>query len=207
MGNNILQAKVTIEGTRPLFWHKFGPDAIPLEKKEKTGVAGNDPEEWRKTAMVTEEGQLYLAPTYVFATIREGSKYVKKGRGSIVTSMIATLQVVDTRILVDRFMPGYPNGKAYDVAKEKAPSQDPFAPVYLDIRMVKNPQTKAANIRYRIVASPGWTCSFTIEWDRTIVSRGEMESSLIDAGKLVGIGNGRKIGMGRFEVTLFEVIE
>lgn len=205
--SNILQAKVTIKGTRPLFYHRFGPDAIPLEKLEKTGVPGNDPEEWRKTVMVTEEGQLFLEPTYIFATIREGSKFVKKGRGSIQTSMIATLQIMDTRVLVDRFMPGYPNGKAYDVAKENPPAQDPFAPVYLDIRMVRNPTSKMANIRYRVVASPGWSCSFTLEWDKTIVSRGEMESALIDSGKLVGIGNGRKIGMGRFEVASFEVVE
>jgi len=38
--SNILQAKVRIKGTRPLFWHKFGPDALPLEKQERTGVAG-----------------------------------------------------------------------------------------------------------------------------------------------------------------------
>lgn len=205
--SNILTAKVQIKGTRPLFWHRFGPDAIPLEKQEKTGRAGNDPEEWRKTVMVTKDGQLYLEPTYVFATIREGSKFIKKGKGSIQPSMIATLQIVDTRVLVDRFMPGYPNGKAYDVAKEKPPAQDIDEPVYLDVRMVRNPQTKAANIRYRVVASPGWLCEFTIEWDKTIVSRGEMEATLIDAGKLVGIGNGRKIGMGRFEVEAFEVVE
>lgn len=206
--SNILQAKVTIKGIRPLFWHRFGPDAIPLEKKEKTGVAGNDPEEWRKTAMVTKEGQLFLEPTYVFATIREGAKYTKKGsRGSIQPSMIATLQVLDNRVLVDRYMPGYPNGKAYDIKKEKPPAEDIDEPVYLDVRMVRNPQTKAANIRYRIVAAPGWTCQFEIQWDKTIVSRGEMEASIIDAGKLVGIGNGRKIGMGRFEVEAFDVQE
>lgn len=205
--SNMLQAKVCIVGTRPLFWHRFGPEAIPLEKQEKTGVAGNDPEEWRKTVMVTKDGQLYIEPTYVFATIREGAKYVKKGRGSIQPSVIATLQIVDNRVLVDRFMPGYPNGKIYDVTKEQPPAQDSDEPVYLDVRMVRNPQTKAANIRYRVVASPGWHCEFTIEWDKTIVSRSEMESTLIDAGKLVGIGNGRKIGMGRFDVESFDVIE
>lgn len=42
---NILNATVSIKGIRPLLWHAFGPDAIPLEKREKTGVAGNDPEE------------------------------------------------------------------------------------------------------------------------------------------------------------------
>jgi hypothetical protein len=44
---NLLQAAITIEGTRPLLWNHFGPDTIPLEKQEKSGVAGNDPDEWR----------------------------------------------------------------------------------------------------------------------------------------------------------------
>lgn len=205
--SNVVQAKVTIRGIRPLFWHKFGRDSIPLEKMEKSGVAGNDPEEWRKTVMVTKEGQLYLEPTYAFSTICAGSKYTKKGRGSIQTSMNATLQVIDNRIFVDRWMPGYPNGHVYDPKIADPPPEDLDAPVYLDVRAVVNPQTKGRNVRYRVVASPGWTCSFTIEWDKTIVSRGEMESSIIDAGKLVGIGNARKIGMGRFVIEVFDVQE
>lgn len=198
---NIVNAVVKIRGIRPLFWHKFGPDAMPLEKQEKTGVAGNDPEEWRKTVMVTKDGQLYLEPSYVFATLRDAARYTKKGRGSIQTAVEATLQVTDSRVLVDRFFPGYPNGAAFDVKTAEPPSQDPDELVYLDIRGVKNPVTKARNVRYRIVASPGWECSFTLEFDKTVVSRDQMGAVLIDAGKLVGIGNGRKIGMGRFEVV------
>ena len=39
MATNIMQAKVKIKGVRPLLWHHFGPDALPLERQEKTGVA------------------------------------------------------------------------------------------------------------------------------------------------------------------------
>lgn len=205
---NIVQAKVTIKGTRPLWWHWFGPDAIPIDdRQEKTGKAGNDPEEWRKTALATKDGQLWMPGTYAFATIREGSKYTKKGRGSIQPNVIATLQILDDRILVDRWMPGFPNGHTCDVKKAETPMQDPELPVYLDVRMVRNPSTKAANVRYRVAASPGWKCSFIIQWDKSIVSRGEMEASVIDAGKLSGIGNGRKVGMGRFEVVSFDIHE
>lgn len=205
---NIVIAKATIRGTRPLFWHWFGPDAIPLDdRKEKTGKAGRDPEEWRKTTLATKDGQLWMPGTYAFATIREGSKYTKRGRGSIQPGVIATLQVMDDRILVDRWMPGFPNGHTCDVTQLEAPPQDLDLPVYLDVRMVRNPATKAANVRYRIAASPGWSCSFSIQFDKSIVSRAEMEASLIDAGKLSGIGNGRKIGMGRFTLEAFEVTE
>jgi hypothetical protein len=29
---NLLQAAITIEGTRPLMWNHFGPEAIPLTR-------------------------------------------------------------------------------------------------------------------------------------------------------------------------------
>jgi hypothetical protein len=205
--SNILKAKVKIKGVRPLFFHKFGPEALPLEAQEKTGRAGNDPEEWRKTVMVTKDGQLFVEPTYVFATLRGGAKYTKKGKGSIQPALAATLQVVDNRVLINRYLPGFPNGHACDPKAVAPPAQDSDAPVYLDIRGVVNPTTKARNVRYRIAASPGWECEFTVAWDKTIVSRGEMEAVLRDAGTLVGIGNGRAIGMGRFEVASFEVVE
>ncbi len=203
---NIITATVTVRGKRPILWHHFGPDAIPLVKGEKTGVAGHDPEEWRKTVTVTRDGQLYIEPTYAFGCIVNGAKYTKKGRaGSIQSSVAATLQVTDDRILIDRWLPGYPNGSKCDVAKLPAPDADPEAPVYMDIRSVVNPSTKGRNVRYRIGACSGWTATFHLQWDKTIVSRSEMESALKDAGNLFGLGSGRKIGMGRFDVQSFEV--
>lgn len=191
---NILNAQVTIKGLRPLMWHAFGPDAIPLEKQERTGVAGNDPEEWKKTVLALPTGQLYVQPSYVFGCLREAAKYTKKGKGSIQSAVSATLQVADDVILVDRFM------------TSPLPS-DPTAPVYLDVRSVRNPATKARNVRYRVAASSGWHTTFNIFWDKTIVSRGEIESVVRDAGQLVGLGDGRSIGMGRFSVEQFTVAE
>lgn len=201
---NIIQAKVKIKGVRPLFWHKFGPEALPLEKQERTGVAGNDPEEWRRTVLVSSNGQLYLEPTYAFSTIVNGSKYTKKGRGSIQSAVSATLQITDDRIMIDRYFPNCP-GK-FDLATATPPPTDPEQLVYLDIRGVRNPTTKARNVRYRIAAHSGWACEINLLWDKTIVSRSEMETVLVDAGKLVGIGNGRAIGMGRFEIEKFDIV-
>lgn len=195
--SNILKARVSICGIRPLLWHCFGPDALPLEKQEKAGVAGNNPEEWRKTFSATKEGQLYLDPSYVFACIRDGAKYTKRGRGSIQSLVGATLQVVDDRILVDRFLPENIEALVNQIDE----------PVYLDVRSVRNPATKARNVRYRVAASPDWNAAFTIQWDKTIVSRNELQASAIDAGKLSGLGDGRAIGFGRFEVVSFDIEE
>jgi len=197
---NILTATVTVKGLRPILWHRFGPDSIPLEKKERTGVAGNDPEEWRKTVLHTKEGQLYIEPTYVFGCLRDAARHTKKGRGSIQSYVAATLQVVDDRVMVDRFIPGVEDGVLPGEL-----TTDPDAPVYLDVRSVRNPATKGRNVRYRVAANHGWQTTFRIRWDGTIVSRGEMESVVHDAGALVGLGDGRSIGYGRFEVLDFAI--
>jgi hypothetical protein len=202
---NIVNARIKIVGTRPLFFHKFGPDAMPLKKQERTGVAGNDPEEWRKTVSVTKSGQLFVDPSYVFATMRDGARYTKNGRGSIQSQVAATLQIVDDRVLIDRFWPGFPNGHDFDVLKVDPPKDDSEEPVYMDVRGVRNPTTKARNVRYRICCAKGWGCGFSIMWDKTIVNRTQMEAVLIDAGKLCGIGNARAIGMGRFDIVSFEI--
>lgn len=194
---SILTAKVAIRGTRPLLWHHFGPDALPLEKRERTGVAGNDPLEWQRTVLVTKGKQLYLDPSYIFGTIRAGAKYTKKGKGSLQPLVSATLQVLDHRVLIDRYVP--------DNITELVNETE--EPVYLDVRSVRNPTTKARNVRYRVATSPGWQATFSIMWDKTIVSRHEMHAVLIDAGRFSGIGNGRNIGFGRFILEAVEVSE
>lgn len=191
---NIITARVTIRGTRPLMWHHFGPDALPLARQEKSGVAGNDPTEWRRTVLADKDGHLYLEPAQVFGCIRDGAKYTPRKRGTLQPLVAATLQVLDDKVYVDRYLPD-------------EPTMDPTQPVYVDVRSVKNPATRARNVRYRIAASPGWRATFTIMWDVTIVSRGEMHAALIDAGRFVGIGDGRSIGFGRFVVEQFEVLE
>ena len=192
---NILTANVKIRGTRPMLWHRFGPDAIPLEKKEKTGVAGNDPEEWKRTVLFTKQGQLYIEPTYVFGCLREAAKHTKRGRGSITKYVQATLRVLDDRILIDRFIPGVEDGVLPDEL-----TTDPDEPVYLDVRSVRNPNTRGRNVRYRVAANHDWCAEFNITWDATVVNRNEMEAVLIDGGRLVGLADGRAIGFGRFEI-------
>jgi hypothetical protein len=201
---NVLEARVTIKGTRPIMWHAFGPDSIPLEKQERTGVAGNDPAEWRRTVLATRAGQLYVRGDYVFGALRDGARHTKRGRGSIQKFVQATLQVADDRVLLDRFVPGATDGM-YNPLTAPEPPRDPEEPVYLDVRSCVNPGTKFRNVRYRVSAAPGWTCAFTLQWDPTVVSRGEMEAVTIDAGRLVGLGDGRNIGMGRFTVESFDV--
>lgn len=190
----ILKATITIQGERPILFHGFSVDSIPLGKKEQTGVAGNDPEEWKRSVLKTADNQLYVTSSYIFGCLRDGGKHIKSGRGNIQSKIASTLVVQDEIILLDRFVP----------PEAKLPREN-TAPVYLDVRSVKNPATKGRNVRYRIAASPGWKTTFSIEWENTVVSRDEMRSALESAGSLVGLGDGRSIGMGRFKVESFEI--
>ena len=206
--SNLVEARVRIRGTRPLMWHAFGPDSIPLEKQERTGVAGNDPEEWRKTVLCNKQGQLFIRGDYVFGCLagKDGAaRYTKHGRATLLNPVRATLQVGEDRIMLNRVMPGA-NG-SYDPDTAEPPDTDPDEPVYLDIRSCVNPNTRSRNVRYRVTASPGWECEFTLQWDKTIVSRPQMEAIMMDAGRLVGLADGRNIGMGRFSVESFDVTE
>jgi len=196
---NILTATITIKGTRPILWHAFGPEAIPLEKREKSGVAGNDPEEWKRSVLYTKEGQLYLKPSYIFGCWREAAKHTKKGRGSITKLVAATLQVLDNKVLIDRWIPDFDDG-----LPDSMPT-DESLPVYLSIEGVVNPSTRGRNVRYRVAASPGWSATFRLMWDATVVDRNQMQAVSIDAGRLVGLADGRAIGFGRFEVESFEI--
>lgn len=205
MPNNIVKAKIKIRGVRPLLQHRFTEASLPLEKQERTGVAGNDPEEWRKTCMVTSDGQLFIEGAYIFSCLRNAAKYTKKKMGSIQTDVAATLQVLDHRILLNRHFSGFPNGQSFDVSTAEPPSRDEETDVYLDVRSVKNPSTKGRNVRYRVATPAGWECEFTILWDKTLVSRAQMESVLNDAGVLVGLADGRAVGFGRFETVSFTV--
>ncbi|MBT2729219.1 hypothetical protein J7E63_20190 [Bacillus sp. ISL-75] len=187
----LMYAKVRIKGTKPLLFHSFTTETLSLERRERTGVAGNDPEEWKRTYTANENGQLYVNPSYVFGCMREASKYTKNGRGSIQPKLSATLQVLSSHIYFNRFMP------------EKI-TKDENAPVYLDVRSVRNPSTKGRNVRYRVALSAGWETEFEIIWDNTLVASQQIEAILNDAGMLIGLADARSIGYGRFEVKSIE---
>jgi hypothetical protein len=158
-----LTAIVTIEGTRPLLWHHFGPDAIPLDSKvvRRSGRAGNYPNEWKKTVLTTADGQLYLEPSYVFAGLSAGAKYTPRKRGTMQPLVGATLQILEDQILANRW---FPKGGLQNLNRAK----DKLG--YLDVQSVRNPATNGRSVRYRVAATAGWKASFTIMCDNTLTT-------------------------------------
>ena len=192
---NQLSAEVLIQGTRPLLWNHLYPSESFGKRQERGGTAGNDPTEWQRNVLITETRQLYLLPTHIFGCFRDAARYTKRGRSSLINRMASTLQVQERRIFVDRYLPEQPIKASEEIEQD----------VYIFMSAVKNVATRGHNIRYRVAAAPGWRCSFTLLWDKTIISRQEMEAVAIDAGKLVGLADGRSIGYGRFEVVQFSI--
>ena len=197
---NLLIAKVKIRGTRTLLLHHFGPNAIPLERKERTGAPGNNPDEWKDTVLMDSHRQLYILPTYIFGCLREAAVFTKRGRGTLQRSVAATAQVLDETILIhDRYVPENPQYIHEGKLLENMPL------VYVSVSGVKNPGTKGRNMRYRVATVVGWECEFCLSWDKTIISRQEMQAILLDGGRQVGLADGRGIGYGKFEIVTFAV--
>jgi len=192
---NQLKAEILIQGTKPLLWNHLQPSESFGKRQERGGTAGNDPTGWQRNVLFTADRQLYLLPTHIFGCFRDAAKYTKRGRSSLMSQMVSTLQVQDRRIYINRYLPEEPIKASEDIDQE----------VYIFMSVVKNIATRGHNIRYRVAAAAGWRCSFTLLWDKTIISRQEMETVAIDAGKLAGLADGRSIGYGRFEVLNFSV--
>lgn len=189
MPSDMVLAYVTIQGTRPLLFHQFNLDV--LSNRPRGGTPGDNPEEWHSTYRCTNDGQFYLDPSYVFASIRDGGTYRQIGRKNLKDRVAATLQVTTDKVLItNRVMPD-------------TLTTNPEEPVYLDIRSVRI--GKAAHIRYRVALSAGWEASFQITWDRGFLDAKLMHAITLEAGQFIGIGDGRKIGFGKYLVKQFEV--
>jgi len=193
ISDNILKANVILKGTRSILWNSFNTELLDIKVK-KSGSKGNSPEEWKKSVLANSNGQLYLLPESIFSCIREGGKYTKNGRSTMQSMVTATLQVINSIILTDRYLP-------VNITRDSAED------VYLDIRSVKNPMTRGRNMRYRVAAKAGWKISFDIIWDCTLISPELMEAIIIDSGSFCGLGDGRNIGLGRFMLEKFQLID
>lgn len=192
------RADVKVRGTRILLFHRFNIDVISDAKKPKTGKAGDNPEEWKET-IYHKNGQLYLPDIYWFMSMREGAKYSKKKLGSIQKEFISCSIMLSKESFLDRYMPeGWEKKLPKDMPREETD------PVFLHICGVNNPNTKGRNIRYRIACAPGWRTNFSMCFDDRIVSPSQVEKVIHDAGQLVGVGDARLMGNGRFTVEDIE---
>jgi len=185
---------VDVIGTRPLLINAFKVEVISNLKKVKSGSAGNNPEEWKSTVL-EKNNQIYIFGEYWRACLKEGAKYTKAGRATVQKSFTSCMVVETLFSLVDRYLPeGW-----QEMSIEQMPT-DSSLPLYIDIRGVMNPNSKGRNVRYRVACSIGWKTSFKFSFDDTIVSAPQIRKIVEDSGKLIGVGDGRGLGYGRFSI-------
>lgn len=190
----MLTRKIKVKGIKPLVWHAFTPEALSVEARPQAGKSGNNPEEWKDTVLVDPDNKLFVYGSYAFACLREGSKNVKVGRGTLKNKVISCLNVLDSIIYI----------KNRSLPAESDLTRNPMEPVYLLVEGVVNPSTKGRNVRYRIAASKGWEATFTILWDDRMISQEQMKQVVEWSGLFSGFGDGRSVGNGRFEVMEFK---
>jgi len=193
--------KAKIKGVKPFLFHKFNIESLTNVSKPREGTTGNNFNEW-KNSFFYDGQQLYMPSSYMFAALKNGAVNTKVGRGTIQKTFISAVTLLDEKIYFNRNMfEGWT-----DMEPENTPV-DSSLPVYIDIRMVSNPNTKGKNVRYRVAMSAGWECSFMFEFDESLISQSQMKKIVADTGKLQGIADGRTLGYGRFEVLEFEIMD
>lgn len=189
-----VKAKIAVKGTKPLLFHTFPIDTLS-SGKSRSGSAGKDEEEWKSTVLMTGERQLYVMGCYIVGAIKSAGKLIKVGKGNMMKKIESCLECLeDVVLLKDLYVP-----------KEDQLTRSPMDNIYLDVRSVVNPSTKGRNLRYRVAAKAGWEISTAVEWDDSIVSKENIKECIVNAGLYEGIGDGRRIGFGRFALISFEV--
>lgn len=191
-----ITVKISITGTKPILINTFPIDTLD-EGKAKSGTTGKDESTWKRNVLMTANRELYVLPSYIIGSIVNGGKNIKVGKGSLSKKVGSSLECSPEIILLD----------GLKVPPEKEVTTNASDDVYIDVRSVLNPMTKGRNVRYRIAAKPGWKLSAMISWDDAQVSFEQMKQSLVNGGLYEGIGDGRKIGFGRFKVIKFELLD
>lgn len=191
-----ISSRITIKGTKAILFHTFPIDTLSVGKT-KSGSAGRDEEEWKSTVLMTGERQLYVMGSYLVGAIKAAGKLIKVGKGNMMKKIESCLECSqDVILLEDSYVPP-------DDQITKSSSD----PVYIDVRSVVNPTTKGRNLRFRVAAKAGWKLSTIIQWDDAIVSKENLKECVVNAGLYEGIGDGRRIGFGRFSLVSFEMIK
>lgn len=171
----IQSVAVEIEGSSPLLMHRF--PMVPVEALEK-----KPPEEQAEIACYRcpDTGQLYVPGIAIQRCLVAAATYSKgKGRATLQKQVAACVMVSPERALL--------GVQKFDV----------------DARPVVVPATKGRVVRFR-PRLDAWRCSFTIEYDDTLITVTQLRRIVDDAGSRVGLLDfrpERKGPFGRFMVT------
>lgn len=192
----VVTAKFKIKGLKAILINSFSIDALD-PGKTKGGVSGKDENSWKIGALINGDRQLYIFSSYIRGCVIEGGKNIKVGRATLAKKVGSTLECSPDILVLE----------GSKVPPDNQITRNTMDDIYIDVRAVSNPMTKGKNIRFRIAHKPGWKIEGLLSWDDAQVSVEQMKQSFIYAGKCEGIGDGRKIGFGRFSLESFEIVD
>jgi len=187
-------AEIEIEGIKPFLMNSFPTDTFATHKSKK-GSQANNHEEWKAGALMDKDRRLYIFPSYIVGSIKEGGKYIKIGKATLAKKVGSCLECCYDFVYFDDLI----------VPLEKDITRLTTEPIYLDVRPVVNPATRGRMLRYRIAAKAGWKIKTRIVWDDFVISKDDMQSCVQNAGLFEGIGDGRRIGFGKYKLLSFKM--
>ncbi len=192
--------KVTIRGTAPLLQHKFGAiQEAAMTKGSRKNTGSQDwSKEWLDTMYTTRSGYLYQPATHIEGALQKAavSFKVKGGRGKSWKDPIkAYVYVTPDEIL-----------HLHDGQPILAPTDDLMAnpTSTMSVSVMRCVVQRAAIARSRLMLTPGWELTFTVEVMDDQVRPDVLKEVFEEAGRAVGIGDYRP-RYGRFQVVTFEV--
>ncbi len=170
--------KIKLKSDGPLLMH-----ALPKEPQREMRDAGKEydsQEEVEKALYKDKEGKIYFPSKWIKGCIEGAAKGVKKGTVNLRSKVIQAVSVYPPMI--------YPTKLSdYDIDQQY-------------VRL----QSRNLILRSRPKFDE-WEIDFEINFDEEIISEGDIMKLLMRVGKFIGIGDGRKLGYGRFTVEKFEV--
>lgn len=178
---SIKKIDVQIKGVYALLMNRF-----PLEPVE--ALDKKPPEEQAKIACYhTPMGELFVPGVNLQRALIAGATFSKgKGRASLQKPVAACVFVSPEYMIIDP--------QKYNI----------------DSRAVVIKATGGRIVRHRPRFEMGWTLSFTLEYDDTLLTEKQLRQVVDDTGSRVGIGDFRpekKGPFGRFMVISWEVPE
>jgi hypothetical protein len=183
--SSIREKEFTIKGITPYFFTKFSNDKTPKTKEEEMKVANN-------RVYKTEDGNLFIPSRQIKKTIYNSASITKtkieKSNKRLLDLINALVQIEPIEIPIIGYNKIIISTK--DLNFIEIPTKTAgFGGKQETMRPVLN-----------VYINPGWELTFTIKTHQ-MLEMSILETCLLNAGFLCGIGGRRSDNGGRFEVV------
>jgi len=170
--------KVKLKSDGPLLMH-----ALPQGPQEKIRDSGKefDPKEEVERALYKDKnGRIYFPARWIKGCLENAAKGVRKGRVDLRSKVIQAVSISPAFI--------YPTKLSDYVIDQQY------------VRLMGRNLILRSRPRF-----DEWEIEFEINFDEELIGAEDIRKLLERGGKFIGIGDGRKIGYGRFVIKEFKV--